>query len=80
MLELAAIGITSALWTFIAFCLGVLLERRKNRRENAATASCVACEWTSGPVPLSEAFRLAEAHTAMPHPAGTSRTLVERAQ
>lgn len=61
------------------FWAGRAVEARKNRRQHAATATCAGCEWTSGPVPLGEAFRLAESHRAMPHPAGFTRTIVERA-
>jgi len=64
---------------FTGWLAGAAQQRRYDRRKNAATASCVACEWTSGPVPLGDAFRLAEDHRAMPHPAGFTRTLVERA-
>lgn len=56
--------------------IGAAMADRKNQRENAATATCVGCDWTSGPVSLSEAFRAREAHRqGMEHHA-----VVERAQ
>lgn len=64
---------------FIGWLAGAAQQRRYDRRKNAAMASCAGCDWTSGPVPLGEAFKLAEDHRAMPHPAGFTRTLVERA-
>lgn len=57
------------------YWFGNITANRHNRRRNAATASCVACQWTSGPVPLSEAFTAASVHSD----GEAHRTMVERA-
>lgn len=73
MLDLILALITGAGTMFTGYVYGVVTTDRKHHRQNAATAECAACEWTSGPVPLSAAFNAAAAHTAMPAHTATER-------
>lgn len=59
------LGILAAVivWAF-GVGVGQAIERRKNRRQNSAMADCAACEYQSGPQPLSDAARDAQAHRA----------------
>lgn len=65
----------------VGYVIGAVAAERRHRRHNAAVASCVACEWTSGPVPLSDAFSAAQRHTATPVDTATAthRGLVVKA-
>lgn len=73
MIDVITALISVAGTMFTGYVFGVVTTDRKNRRENAATAECVACDWTSGPVPLAAAFRAATAHTATPAHTDTDR-------
>lgn len=76
MLEILLILLINTAGAAICYSAGHTVATRRNRRQNAATASCVACQWTSGPVPLSEAFTAASVHSD----GEAHRTMVERAR
>lgn len=65
---LAPVAIVLA-YAALGFWLGYLQANRQHRRRNAATAQCAACEWSSGPVTLADAFQAAHGHDSADHPA-----------
>lgn len=46
----------------VGYAQGKRDANRKHHVRNAATALCAGCEWSSGPVALSDAFKAARGH------------------